>query len=98
MPRETLISLAAYAHIGMWKPEIGDFVFYYGFFSRWVGVITKVEKGMLTIVYEGIPLLLLTIDEESRVKKTIRISKSRMINSSPGKYNVIQNNCWYVHA
>ena len=96
--RDTLINFATYANIGMWQPKIGDFIFYYGFFSRWVGVISKVEKEKLYIICDGIPLLLLTLDDEAKEKKTIKMSRSKIVNSSPGKYNVIQGDCWYVHA
>lgn len=96
--KNVAIPVAQHQNIGYWNPKIGDLVFYYGWWTKWVGLVTMIDKNMVTIVYDGIPLLLLTMDEEFREKKTIKISKSRIINSSPGKYNILQGDCWFIHA
>lgn len=97
-PSTINVELARYKPLNTWKPQIGDLVFWYGFFTKWVGVVTSFNGKNLTIVVEAFPSLLMTLDQSEYDKNTRTIDISKIRSSSKGEYNVLQDNIWYFYA
>ena len=94
------VNLAQYKSLSMWKPTIGDFVFFNGLFSKWVGVINSISGPMVSIIIAGNPFLLCNYAQEEMVKNTIKLSQERISRSAAGKYGIMRNESgtliWYI--
>lgn len=108
MPAAPIISvnLAQSNSITKWKPTLGDFVVWHGWFTHWFGVVSSINNdpqrpGTVTITKAGIPVLLFAMDELEQSKSKISVSISSITRSRGGKYAVMQAlpnsaNIWYV--
>lgn len=104
MPAAPIISvnLAQSNTIAKWKPTLGDFVVWHGWFTHWFGVVSSINsEGTVTITKAGIPVLLFTMDELEQTKNKITIPISQINRSRGGKFAVMQAlpntaNIWYV--
>jgi hypothetical protein len=104
MPAAPMISvnLAQSASIMKWKPTLGDFVVWHGWFTHWFGVVSSINAdSTITITKAGIPVLLFGLDELEQKKNTVTVATSAINRSRGGKYAVMQAlpgtaNVWYV--
>lgn len=104
MPAAPIISvnLAQSNSITKWKPTLGDFVVWHGWFTHWFGVVNSINaEGTVTITKAGIPVLLFAMDELEQSKSKITVPISAITRSRGGKYAVMQAlpntaNIWYV--
>jgi len=91
------IPLIKYRNIKLLEPKIGDFIIYHGlFWSKWYGVINTIDKTGIKVVKENLPCLLFNLDISEYDKHTITLSKTKIINSFPGAYHVLQGDVWYI--
>jgi hypothetical protein len=97
-PRDVNIELLRYRSLAKYQPRVGDFIIFTGWFSRWYGVASAVDKGELTIIKDGLPSLLFTMDESDYAKNSIKLGLGGIINSSPGAYSVLQDGVWHSHG
>lgn len=97
--------LAAYATRADYTPQFGDYVIWAGWFSTWHGIVTDFDarSGELSIIFAGLPLLLLTMsDPVQQERETRRIKLSKIVNAVPGVWAILQHdqarhaNVWYV--
>ena len=95
---QTQISLASYRPINTWTPKLTDFVMWHGWlWSRWYGVINGIQQDkIVSIVREGLPCLLFTLDESEYEKKTIHIPIIKIRGCQNGEYHVLQDGVWYI--
>lgn len=105
MPREVDIQLMQYRGMQDWKPRVGDVVIKHGWFVRtvWFGVVNFIKPdGVLEIIKDGVPRLLVTTPTDVMRSKTLDVSPGRIKSSSPGSYTIIQQDSssgmvvWYV--
>ena len=93
------VSLAQAKPLAEWKPQIGDFVYYNGFFSKWVGVVNNVGRRV-SIIEGGNPFLLLNYSQAEMVKHTIHINIEDLKRGTRGKYAVMRSELntliWYI--
>ena len=97
------VNLAHHAPISRWKPEVGDFIVWHGFFTHWFGVVCEVKADEVTVIKAGMPLLLFSMSqsEYDKNKESIGIG---MIQSGGsfwhGKYAAIKSmqntTVWFV--
>jgi len=90
------VALAQFASLRKWTPNIGDFVIWHGFFTRWYGVIGAIDGDVLHVIIEGLPKLLFTMLEAEYAKNTRKVSLSAMRSSMGGEYHVLQDGVWYI--
>lgn len=97
------VSLAHHAPLLKWKPEIGDFVVWHGWFTHWFGVISEIKADEVTIIKKGMPVLLfsLTQSEYNQNKISIGIEKIKSGGSFwDGKFATIKatgnNLIWFI--
>lgn len=89
--------IARFRAISKWSPKIGDFVVHHGWFwNRWYGIISDVRPNEISIITEGLPVLLfsLTSDQYDGKKKTVGIGVIRR--SVGGAYAVLQDGVWFI--
>jgi len=92
------ITLAEYKPISTYKPKIGDFLIWHGWFTHhFYGVVNGVEeeKGVIRIVKAGMPILLFSMDP-SEMENNLKTISLKKIKSSRGAYAVQQNGIWYI--
>jgi len=98
MPEQT-VELARFKPISQYRPRIGDFVIYHGWFwTHWFGTINAVGEPTddVSLIKSGLPALLFNMPEEEMQKNTIRLKISRIQRSAGGEYCVLQNGIWYT--
>lgn len=96
--------LANYAPLPTYVPMYGDFVVWSGLFSTWFGVVCNWDDKtqQLGIIFDGLPLLLLTMAELDYSKNTRHVSLGKIRNSSPGTWAVFRHDqkhnaiVWFV--
>lgn len=89
------ITLAAYKQISSYKPKIGDFLIWHGWFSHYYGIINGIDNNSIRVVKSGMPMLLFSMDPEDMDQNTEIISIGK-IKRSRGAYAIQQNGIWYV--
>jgi hypothetical protein len=90
------VELARYRPLAAWKPTIGDFVIWHGWFlNRWYGVINSILDNEVTVITEGLPCLLFTLPESEREKHLVHIPLYKIKSSRGGEYHIEQNGVWY---
>lgn len=90
------VELARYRNLQTWKPKVGDFIIWHGWWSRWYGIVNGVGSGGITIIKENLPKLLLTMPPEEYSKNTIQFQVDRIRRSRGGEFHVYQDSCWFV--
>lgn len=93
------LDLAAFKPITKWVPQIGDMVFFYGWFNKWVGVINGVDGKTVTVITAGSPIELFSYNTSKMEKNTIRLNVSD-IQYSNSKYSIQKVeqhvSVWYI--
>ena len=93
------VNLAQAKSLTEWKPQIGDFVFFNGFFSKWIGVINNIGPK-ISIIEGGNPFLLLNYNQKEMIKHTMVIDINDLRNGTRGKYAVMRSEMntliWYI--
>lgn len=91
--------LAKYTTLDRWTPRISDFIVYHGWFrSRWYGIIDAVnrEEDTVSIIYDGLPLLLLTMDPDIYKDRSMILPVKKIVNASKGSYCILQDGVWFL--
>jgi hypothetical protein len=103
MPREVeLPPLATYKAIATWTPRYADFVVWSGWFRTWFGTINNydVKSGKLSIIFEGTPRLLFTMNEAEMQKGVYIFDLNDIRNNKRGRWYIQQhvdgNTVWYI--
>ena len=96
------MDLAHYDSIRKWKPQIGDFIVWHGWFTHYFGVISSIgrEDNTVEVIKKGLPLLLFDMVPEEHDKNKIKVNIGEIKASKGGKYAAIRahgsNIIWYV--
>jgi len=94
--------LAQYKPLSEYLPEYGDYVIWSGLFTVKHGFVLglDVTSGKLNIVFENLPVLLLTMIEEEYGSNTKQISLGTIKKSRNGTYAIQQkignSTIWYI--
>ena len=96
MPAEINVTLAEYKPIATYKPKIGDFIVWHGWFTHYYGIINGIKDEKLRTVKSGIPFLLFTLKPDEIDTNYKLLSLSRIRQSGSGEYAVQQNGIWYI--
>jgi len=97
-PRSAEMELARYAPLHKWEPRVGDLIFWYGWFGKWVGIISSIGVNEIFVLTEAFPSLLMTMDQNDYDKNIRAIKMSKIQSSARGEYHVQQDNIWYFKA
>lgn len=91
------VTLAEYKQIATYRPKVGDFVVWHGWFTHWYGIVSGVEadSGRLKVVKAGMPILLFSMDPND-MDKNLEIITLNKIRRSRGAYAVQQSGIWFV--
>ena len=98
----TSMDLAHYNNIQKWKPQVGDFIVWHGWFQHYFGVISSVDinNNNVEIIKKGMPLLLFEMVPEEHNKNKVKMDIGSIKKSGGGKYAAIRahgnNIIWYV--
>jgi hypothetical protein len=92
---------AQYLPIADWRPIVGDFVIWHGWFTHWFGYVTSIDnKGCLSIVKSGLPTLLMRMNQTDMIRNTIKMNMFKIMESKHGGYAAIQLSrgsiVWYI--
>jgi hypothetical protein len=88
---ELQANLAFYRALREWKPRVGDAVIWHGWLTHWYGVVNQVQpSGHVSIIAAGLPLLLLTMDQDTMQKRARCVHASRIQSSRGGEWSVLQ--------
>ena len=91
------IGLAKYSNLPRWQPKLTDFIIWHGWmWGRWYGIINGINDNTISVIKEGLPLLLFTMDQSAYEKNTIEIPINKIRNGRNGEYHVLQSGVWYV--
>jgi hypothetical protein len=94
--------LAHYRLLVQYKPRIGDFIVWAGWFRTWFGMVAGIDGYNLQVVFEGLPSLLLTLTPAEQQKNLHTISLAKITTARPGSYAVLQHDAehnatiWYI--
>lgn len=96
--------LAFYKSIQSYSPSYGDYFVWSRWFTTWHGVVTHwdIEAGTLSIVFAGMPFLLLTMSEQEQQKETRTLKIMDIKNAKNGKFAIQQQDpetkqpVWYI--
>lgn len=86
-----------------YEPAYGDYVIWSRWFSTWHGFVVGINKetDTLSIIWAGIPFLLLTMDEAEQAKETKSHGLNRIRHASNGQYAIQQtakggSQIWFI--
>jgi hypothetical protein len=85
--------LANYLSVVDYIPQYGDYVIWCKWFTTWHGTVTyfDVDKSEVSIIFEGTPFLLFTLDELKHEKYTRKIKLSKIRSSLKGSWAVLRH-------
>jgi len=89
------VTLAEYKPISTYKPRVGDFVVWHGWFTHFYGVINGIDDNKIRVVKAGMPVLLFSMDPDE-MDKNLEVLSLNKIRRSRGAYAIQQNGIWYV--
>lgn len=97
-------SLAQYASLGHYTPQPGDYIIRAKWFTTWHGIVREYnpDSGMVSIIFEGLPSLLVQLAPDEYLKNTYEVGLSSIRKSPQGKWAAlqldprVQSNVWYV--
>jgi len=91
------VTLAEYKPIAAYKPKIGDFLVWHGWFTHWYGIVSGIEAetNKLKVVKAGMPILLFSMDP-NEMDQNLEIVSLAKLKKSRGSYAVQQSNIWYT--
>jgi hypothetical protein len=90
------VSLASYKSITEWNPKIADFIIWHGWIRHWYGVVNAITDDLVTVIKDGLPCLLFTMDCDQYKNNSINISINKIRNSSGGEFHVLQDKVWFL--
>lgn len=96
------MDLAHYDSLKNWKPQVGDFIVWHGWFQHYFGVISSMAKedNSVEVIKKGLPLLLFEMPAEQHDKNKTKINIGDIKGSTGGKYAAIRahgnNIVWYI--
>lgn len=90
------VELAKYRGLHDWKPKVGDFVIWHGWFTRWYGVLSSIDGGDAIIIKENLPKLLFTLSSSEYTKNSIRVSIGKIVRSYGGEFHILQDGVWFI--
>lgn len=93
--RQLQLSLAEYRPISSYRPRVGDFVIWHGWFTHYYGIVNGIDEGRIRIIKAGLPMLLFSMDQEDMDRNAITTSINK-IKSSRSSYAIQQAGIWYV--
>ncbi len=83
-------------------PKYGDYVVWSGWLSTWHGLVVDYNKKTdeVSIIFAGLPFLLVTMDESDQQRETRNIKLSELRQAPNGKYAIQtveeQTAIWYI--
>lgn len=104
MQSVSLPPLANYADLRKYTPAYGDYLIWSKWFTTWHGFIVDFDArtAEVSVIFAGLPILLVTMSEEEQKKETRKIKLGELTNATKGKYAVLRHdeknnvNIWYV--
>lgn len=96
------VTLGQFLPIAEWNPQIGDIVIYHGWIQHWFGVVNGIlrESASVSLIKDGLPMLLLTKSPSRYEKDTKTIGIDIIQNSRGGKYAIQRARdgsiIWYI--
>ncbi len=96
------VPLAQYAPRSAYRPIIGDLVVWAGWVRTWFGIVSGISNDGLQVVYEGLPVLLVTQTPEEQAKNTRLLKFDELTGAKAGVYSVLQHDTkhnaiiWYI--
>lgn len=92
MDNVELPALAQYKSLLNWTPEYGDFIIYSGWFSSSCGFIIDYDgESELSVIWSGVPYILLTLTPEEQKQAVKKISLTKIQSATTGTYAVQQS-------
>lgn len=96
--------LAYHRPRALYNPLYGDFIIWSKWFTTWYGVVTNfdVNNKELSVIFEGLPILLFTMSDEDQAEETYTLKLTELKNAKNGKYSVLQRDpqtreyIWYI--
>lgn len=97
-------ALAHYRPLSDYTPAYGDYIVWSGWWTTWHGIVSNydVKTGDLSVIFSGIPFLLLTMSDQQQRVDTRVINIKKITNASQGKWAVQQHDrirnavIWYI--
>ena len=95
-------ALAHYKSLYQYRPKIGDFIVWAGWFRTWYGVVSGIDGDVLIIVFEGLPSLLFNSLPHERQNSIKQIPTIKITSAKSGEFAVLQydakssSNIWYI--
>ena len=87
-----------------YTPKYGDFIIWSKWFTTWYGVVSDydLDKNEVSVIFEGLPVLLFMINNDEQYKLTYKIKLMDIRNAKSGKYAILQQDestkegVWFV--
>ncbi len=84
------VGIAQFADLALWKPQVGDFVFFNGWIKHWFGIVISVQPGEVEIIHDILPVNVFTMGPNEQKKKAVKLDLRDFHKSKGGKYAVLQ--------
>lgn len=86
------VALGAFKDIADYRPQLGDFIIWGGWFSTSYGIVIGADQDKLTGIFERTPRLLLTSNNDEMKAATKQIPM-RVVR---GYCYALQEGVWYI--
>lgn len=100
MTNSVTLELAQSKRISTWNPKHGDFVYYKGWLSSWVGLVSGIDPhGSIAIIIAGTPVELLSYSQKEMDKnmKEFDILEIRRKRAAYAAFSIENGvGVWYV--
>ena len=104
MPKIENPNLAQWTTLSDYTPTYGDYVVWSGWMTSWHGFVVAydVKDSTVSIIFEGLPFLLLTASSDSYEKLTRKINLDKIKNATRGTWSIQRHdytrntNVWYI--
>lgn len=90
-PYDMSVPLASYKQRSEYKPQVGDFIIWTGWFKTWYGVVATVDGDKLSVIFETLPCILFTLNQGEQTRNTHSIDVNKITSASPGEWAVMGN-------
>lgn len=95
--------LANFSSLSKYKPAVGDFVIWTGWFSVWFGLVSEIgPRGALSVVFSKVPSMLFSMTEAEQLRASKIINLADITSAWSGTFAVQQFNqvhratIWYI--